>query len=180
LWLTRDPIHERTYVIKELYRSGMLPEVFARLVLEGDATIIIRDRAGNTGPSRYDQLSGIIDSASFAQTGQSLNGAMVIPRGDCMNSLGCRWRPADKYAGSRVHGVQHIHHMLAIQPDGLPKMQIFNNCVNLARALPTAPRERNNSEDVDDEFELSHALDSLRYSLSWKDSSFRRMKLSGI
>jgi Terminase large subunit, T4likevirus-type, N-terminal len=180
LWLTRDPILDRTYVIKELYKSGMLPEEFARLVLEGDSTIIIRDRAGNTFPSRYDQLSGIIDSASFAQTGQSLNGAIALPRGDRMNSLGCRWRPADKYSGSRVHGVQHIHHMLAIQPDGLPKLQIFNNCVNLCRALPAAPRDRTNAEDVDDEFELSHALDSLRYALSWKDSSFRRVRMTGM
>jgi Terminase large subunit, T4likevirus-type, N-terminal len=181
LWLTRDPIQDRTYVIKELYGSGMLPEEFGRLVLEGDASIIVRDRHGNTGPSRYDQLSGIIDSASFAQTGQqSLNGAMAIPRGDVMNNLGCRWRPADKYSGSRVHGVQHIHHMLAIQGDGLPKLQIFNNCVNLCRALPAAPRDRHNAEDVDDEFELSHALDSLRYALSWKDSSFRRVRMTGM
>jgi hypothetical protein len=180
LWLTRDPIHDRTYVIKELYRSGMLPEVFARLVLEGDATIVIRDRAGNTGDSRYDQLSGIIDSASFAQTGQSNNGAMAIPRGAAMNNLGCQWRGADKYPGSRVHGVQHIHRMLSIQPDKLPKLQIFNNCVQLCRALPTAPRDDRNPEDIDDAFELLHATDALAYGLQWRDRSFKRVRITGI
>jgi hypothetical protein len=120
-------------------------------------------------------LDGIIDPSTFADTGSG-----APPRGNAMNTLGCKWRPADKYPGSRVHGVQHIHRMLAIQEDKLPKLQIFRDCINLCRALPTAPRDRNNAEDIDPDFELDHSKDALVYGLQWKDSSFRRVRMSGI
>ena len=174
LWFARDPIHNRTYAIKELYQSNMLPEAFAQKTKLGDSLITIKHLNGQREANGH-PLDGIIDPSTFADTGSG-----APPRGNAMNTLGCKWRPADKYPGSRVHGVQHIHRMLAIQGDGLPMLQIFNSCVNLCRALPTAPRDRNNAEDTDSEFELDHALDALRYGLQWKDSSFKRVRMSGI
>jgi len=174
LWFARDPIHKRTFVIKELYAAGMLPEVFAQRVKEGDQSIVIKHVAGEREANPH-SLTGMIDPSTFADTG---SGAPA--RGNSMNALGCNWKPADKYPGSRVHGVQHIHRMLAVQDDGLPKLQVFSNCVNLARALPTAPRDRNNAEDTDPEFELDHPLDALRYGLQWKDTTFKLVRMSGI
>jgi hypothetical protein len=126
----------------------MLPEEMGREALEGDKTIPIRETDGTFSNNIY-ELTGLIDPASFADTGTG-----SLARGDAMNQMGCNWREADKYPGSRVQGVQHIHRMLAIQKDKLPKLQIFNNCIQLARALPTAPRDRKNPEDIDDEFEI--------------------------
>jgi terminase large subunit-like protein len=174
LWFARDPIKDRTYAIREVYRSGMLPEEMGREALEGDKTIPIRETDGTFSNNMY-ELTGLIDPASFADTGTG-----SPARGNAMNQMGCNWREAEKYPGSRVQGVQHVHRMLAIQKDGLPKLQIFNNCIQLCRALPTAPRDRKNPEDIDDEFEIDHAIDALRYGLQWRDYSFKRIRVSGI
>jgi len=174
LWFARDPILERTYVISELYRAGMLPEEMAQAVLERDRTLLLEEADG----SRHEHgltLEGLIDPASFANTG---TGAPA--RADAMNKLGCKWRPAEKYSGSRVHGIQHIHRMLATQADGWPKLVVYESCRTLAKALPTAPRDDKNPEDIDPEFELDHAIDALRYGLQWRSKSGKRLRLSGI
>jgi hypothetical protein len=90
------------------------------------------------------------------------------------------WDPADKGAHSRVPGVQNIHRMLALQDDFLPKMQIFNNCVTLIKALPTAPRDPSDPEDIDGNWELDHIVDALRYSLPGDRAGFRRVRWGGI
>jgi hypothetical protein len=152
----------------------MLPEEMAQLTLTRDKELLMEDPYGNVG--EYGQtLEGIIDPASFANTG---TGAPA--RGDAMNKLGCKWRPAEKYSGSRVHGIQHIHRMLAAQKDGWPKLVICENCRTLVKALPTAPRDERNPEDIDPEFELDHAVDALRYGLQWKTSSAKRFRLKGL
>jgi hypothetical protein len=174
LWFARDPILDRTYAIGELYRAGMLPEEMARLVLERDKMLLIEEPDGSVHELGH-TLEGLIDPASFANTG---TGAPA--RGDAMNKLGTRWRAADKYSGSRVHGIHHIHRMLAAQKDGWPKLVIFETCQQLARALPTAPRDAHNPEDIDPEFELDHAIDALRYGLQWRSASGKRVRLSGI
>ena len=63
LWLAYDQIYERLYVVRELYQSGMTPEVMARAVLDIDATFM----DANDEPRRG--ISGVIDAASFADTG---------------------------------------------------------------------------------------------------------------
>lgn len=174
LWFARDPVYDRTYVTGELYKAGMLPEEMAELVLERDRKILVEDAYGVV--TEHDRtLDGLIDPASFANTG---TGAPA--RADAMNRLGCKWRPAEKYSGSRVHGIQHIHRMLAKQKDGWPKLVIFESCRNLVKALPTAPRDDKNPEDIDPEFELDHTIDALRYGLQWRQRSFKRTKWSGM
>jgi hypothetical protein len=174
LWFARDPIYDRTYVISELYRAGMLPEEMAKLVIERDRTLLVEDAYGNVSEHNR-TLEGLIDPASFANTGTG-----AAARGEAMNKLGCKWRPADKYSGSRVHGIQHIHRMLAKQKDGWPKLVIFESCRTLVKALPTAPRDDKNPEDIDSEFELDHAIDALRYGLQWKSGLAKRVRLTGI
>jgi hypothetical protein len=78
-----------------------------------------------------------------------------------MNARGCRWRPAEKGSGSRVHGLSVIHQRLARKKDGYPGLVITRNCRNLIRTLPALVYDRANVEDVADSCE-QHATDALR------------------
>ena len=70
--------------------------------------------------------------------------------------------------------------MLALQEDGLPKLQIFNNCITLIKALPSAPRSATEPEDIDGSFELDHILDALRYALPGDRAGFKRVRWGGM
>ena len=152
----------------------MLPEEMAREILTRDKNLLIEEPDG-TVHEHERTCEGLIDPASFANTG---TGAPA--RGDAMNKLGTKWKPAEKYSGSRVHGIQHIHRMLAAQKDGWPKLVVFESCRILAKALPTAPRDDKNPEDIDPEFELDHAIDALRYGLQFRGKSGKKVHLKGI
>jgi hypothetical protein len=83
--------------------------VMAREVLRIDKTPpMMRCRAG-VGPGVLEHgraLTGVIDSASFADTGFGR-------RADAMNELGCTWETCDKSANSRLAGKAQIHARLA-------------------------------------------------------------------
>jgi hypothetical protein len=79
-----------------------------------------------------------------------------------------------------VQGVQNIHRMLALQADGLPKLQIFNNCVTLIKALPSATRDPAEPDDIDGNFEFDHILDAFRYAIPGDREGFKRFKWGGI
>src|SRR5262249_8817546 len=135
LWFLHDEIHDRIFVVDELYGSGMTPELMAEAVLRID-----KKYGGG--------LDGVIDSASFANIGlgsESGSGG----RADVMNRLGCAWVPSEKGAGSRVAGKNLIHSRLALKPDGWPELVITRNCRNLIRELPALCYSRRNPEDVD-------------------------------
>jgi len=158
LWFAHDKIHDRIYVTQELYRSGMTPETFAEAVrvLDGERT-----------------LDGVIDSASFADVG------MGGGRANVMNKLGCKWRPSEKGAGSRLAGKSAIHARLALHSDGLPGLIVFRNCQNLIRTLPTLPYSTTHREDVADYTE-DHAYEALRIGLNRKVCSVHMVRPGGI
>src|SRR5207249_6358235 len=111
-------------------------------------------------------VSGVIDSASFADVG--LGGESGCGgRGDIMNKLGCRWKPSEKGAGSRVAGVSAVHQRLAMKDDGLPGLIIFRTCRNLIRTLPAMTYSKTNPEDIDPDCE-EHAVKALMYGLTRK------------
>jgi hypothetical protein len=169
LWMTRDEIYDRVFVVQELYASGMTPEVMARAVLRIDRSIPINMGDGEI-ISNDCPLDGVIDSASFADVG--LGGETGRGgRADIMNALGCRWTPSPKGAGSRVAGVSAIHQRLALQRDGHPGLVVFNTCRNLVRTLPALCYSKSHPEDVDTDSE-DHLFDALRYALT-------RHKISG-
>jgi hypothetical protein len=62
--------------------------------------------------------------------------------------------------------------------DGRPRLQIFESCVNLIRAIPQAQRSRTDPEDIMD-YPLDHCLDSLRYALQHREASFRAVRVTG-
>jgi hypothetical protein len=166
LWLAHDEIYDRIYVIAELYRSGMTPEVMASAVKKIDRSIPVNNGNGMS-------LDGVIDSASFADTG------MGGGRADQMNALGCRWRPAEKGAGSRLAGIASIHARLALKRDGRPGLVVFNTCTHLIRTLPSMTYSRTHPEDIDDACE-QHCVDALRYGLTRRKTGFWEMRVYGV
>jgi hypothetical protein len=166
----------RLYIIAELYRNGLLAEDMAEIVKKRDRSIPVADDEETI--SKLDQpLTGIIDSASFADHGvRRLRGGS---RGKVMNELDVRWTPSHKGANSREQGCAAVHELLRKKlPDGLPKLVVFSNCKNLIRTLPALPIDPLNMEDVDTDSE-DHAYDALRYGLQGIPDSVKRRKLKG-
>lgn len=175
-WLTQDPNTRTIYVVRELYRTKMLADDYARRVMSGDREIEMvtqdSERVFNA-----ETLTGLLDSAAFADPGQG-----DISRGRQMNNLGARWKPVEKWPGSRVARVQNLHRALgpnAKDPAGMPGLRIFDTCRHLIRTLPTLPRDPNDIEDIDTEAE-DHAFDGLTYGLQYKVQRVTRMKVGGV
>jgi hypothetical protein len=103
LWLARDPTFDRYYVVSELFQSGLLPEQASKLILQRDKSILRTDGYHNVYPNS-DRLGGILDASAFSNSGQG-----VASRGETMNDLGLKWKPAHKEAGSRKLGIMRIH-----------------------------------------------------------------------
>src|SRR5260370_38377214 len=100
--MTRDPVHDRYYVINELYKARMLPEEFAGRVLDADRRIPVRYPDGAEGENDP-TVKRVLDSSAFADTGTG-----SIPRAHHMRRLTCHWQPAEKGAHSRVHEAKNI------------------------------------------------------------------------
>jgi hypothetical protein len=103
---------------------------------------------------------GVLDSSLWhrrGDTGPSLAEQMIM--------RGCRWRPSDRSAGSRVSGKNEIHRRLQVDEwTEKPRMVIFNNCTNLIAQLPILPLDKKNPEDIDTRAE-DHLYDALRYGI---------------
>ena len=161
LWLTLDKIHDRIYVVRELYRKQMTPEMMADAVLQIDREF---------GPARY--LDGILDASSFVDIG---TGSRALQ----MNRMGCRWKPAEKAPGSRIAGASAIHARLALRTDGQPGLKVFRTCANLVRTLPALPHSRVNPDDIDTDAE-DHLVDALRYGLGRRSGGARLVEIWGL
>jgi len=82
-----------------------------------------------------------------------------------MIQKGCRWRPSDRSAGSRIAGKNELHRRL--QTDEFteePRIKFFNTCTNLIAQLPIIPLDKRNPEDIDTKSE-DHLYDALRYGI---------------
>jgi hypothetical protein len=77
---------------------------------------------------------------------------------------GCRWRPADRSAGSRVAGKNEVHRRLQTDPfTEQPRMVFFSNCTQVIADLPTLPIDKTNPEDINTKVQNDHTYDALRY-----------------
>jgi hypothetical protein len=146
LWFAVAP-DESIVVYRELYVTKVLAEDLAAMVLRLEAGENIR--------------YGVLDSSCWhkrGDTGPSIAERMILK--------GCRWRPADRSAGSRVAGKNEVHRRL--QTDDYtkqPRMVVFNSCVQLIADLPSIPLDKTNPEDVDTKVKNDHSYDALRYGL---------------
>jgi hypothetical protein len=161
LWFAWDKINDCIFVVRELYRKRMTPDVMAGAVLAIDREF---------GPTRY--MDGILDAASFVDIGTG-------SRARQMNLMGCRWKEAVKTPGSRIAGASMIHARLAVRSDGQPGLKIFRTCTNLVRTLPALPHSRTNPDDIDTDAE-DHLADALRYGLSRRSGGTRMVEIGGI
>ncbi len=175
VWLTQDPQSKRHYVIRELYRAGMLPDDFANRIKEINQGIQRGYLIGHTHPNT-DPPTGLMDAAAFSDAGQT-----DIPRGKQMQRAGIKIKPVEKWPGSRVAGCQNLHRVLAPHQgdrSGLPGLRFFETCPHLIRTIPTLMRDANNPEDVDTTGE-DHLYDALRYALQWKSTRIRKASIKG-
>ena len=145
LWFTVAP-DDQIIIYREMYVSKVLATDLADMVLEAESEEKIR--------------YGVLDSSLWhkrGDTGPSLAETMI--------RKGCRWRPSDRSAGSRVAGKNEIHRRLQVDDfTEEPRMVIFNTCKALIEQLPGLPLDKNNPEDVDTKSE-DHLYDALRYGL---------------
>lgn len=144
VWFAVSP-DGQLVVYRELYVSKVLAEDLADMVLKAEAGEQIR--------------YGVLDSSCWhkrGDTGPSIAERMII--------RGCRWRPADRSAGSRVAGKNEIHRRLQVDEyTNNPRMVIFNNCTQLIADLPVLPLSKSNPEDIDTKVNNDHTYDALRY-----------------
>jgi hypothetical protein len=144
LWYAQDPITERKYVYREMYETqrGVSELASLKKRLEGQEK----------------PVPNLADPAIWKGAGDQNTGKSVA---EMFQAEGVSFTPANN---DRLAGKAAVHEALAIAPDGLPKLQVFANCVNLIRTLPSLPYDQHRVEDVDTKAE-DHLYDSLRYGL---------------
>lgn len=144
LWFAVAP-SEQLIVYRELYVSKILAKDLAKMILNIEQ---------EDGQIRY----GVLDSSCWhrrGDTGPSLAEQMI--------GEGCRWRPADRSAGSRVAGKNEIHRRLQLDDfTEEPRLVIMDNCTHLISQLPVIPLDKSNPEDINTKSE-DHLYDALRY-----------------
>lgn len=134
-------------IYREIYVTKVLAEDLADMILQAEEGESIR--------------YGVLDSSCWHKRGDT--GPSIAER---MIMRGCRWRPSDRSAGSRIAGKNEIHRRLQIdQFTGKPRMVFFNTCTHIIADLPTLPIDKNNVEDIDTRVSNDHGYDALRYLL---------------
>jgi hypothetical protein len=145
LWFAVAP-DDSIVVYRELYVSKVIPEDLAAMVLQLEEGETIR--------------YGVLDSSCWHRRGE---GPSIAEK---MIMKGCRWRPADRSAGSRVAGKMEIHRRLQIdQFTEQPRMVFFNTCTQIIADLPVLPLDKTNPEDINTKVNFDHLYDALRYGL---------------
>jgi hypothetical protein len=156
----RSGAWDTIFVVREVYEPGVVPEVAARAVRKIDRTLPID--IGGEIIANDEEISGVIDSASFADTG------MGASRGAVINDAGLWWPPCEKGAGSVFAGLSAIHSRLRLREDGSPGLKIFRGCApNLVRELTGLVYDSRNVEAYDPNC-ADHAISALRYGLLYK------------
>lgn len=146
LWFAVAP-DDSLVVYRELYVSKVLAEDLAVMVMQAEDGEKIR--------------YGVLDSSCWAKRGDT--GPSIAER---MILKGCRWRPADRSAGSRVAGKNEVHRRLQIDPmTEQPRIVFFNTCTQIIADLPTLPIDKTNNEDINTKVSNDHTYDALRYGI---------------
>lgn len=99
-------------------------------------------------------IQGIADPAIFAADG----GESVA---DIMRKAGVYFYPGDN---SRIAGWMQFHYRMAFNPEGYPRMYVFNTCKAFIRTIPLMQYSQTHAEDLDTDME-DHVADESRYFL---------------
>lgn len=144
LWFAKDPHTKRIYIYREMYPKKMVISDQASTILSYDRNEDMRQRLAD--PSLWKHIAN-------ADTGETM--AQIFAKNKVY------FTPANN---NRHSGKMAVHQILAPAEDGLPGVQIFQNCVNLIRTLPELPYDEHDAEDVDTDAE-DHLYDALRYGI---------------
>ena len=63
---------------------------------------------------------------------------------------------------ARIDGKMQVHHRLAFNAQGFPRLQVFSTCKHFIRTVPALVYDESNVEDIDTDGE-DHSYDELRY-----------------
>ena len=146
LWFTKDPDTRRIYVYREWYETGVTDRQQARGIRDmtpPNEKIFIHyaDPALWTRKNKDDEV--------FSTADEYKKEGVILTEGD----------------NDRLSGMRKVHNVLANLADGLPGLQIFENCPHLIEQLSTLASDQHNPEDVDTDQE-DHAFDTLKYGLT--------------
>ncbi len=144
IWFAVDPATEQLIVYREMKVKKVLAVDLADMIVNAESDERIR--------------YGVLDSSLWhkrGDTGPSLAEQMI--------ARGCRWRPSDRSAGSRIAGKNEIHRRLQVDSfTEEPRIVFFSTCTNIISEIPSIPLDKNNPEDVDTGVD-DHGYDALRY-----------------
>lgn len=162
-WYAINPSTGQLIVYRELYVNQHTGAELARKVLDLE---------------KNESISyGVLDSSVWSVRGQS--GPSIAEE---MIHTGCRWKPSDRTAGSRVAGKNRLHELLRPDPwTKLPGIVFFNTCRQIISDLPVIPNDKD-SDDIDSKYATDHAYDSIRYGimsrpkLGGNDNSFETLR----
>ena len=144
LWLTRDPMTRRVYVIQEVYQ---------KLLTNSEQAYAIQDYTeAHWRVHRY-----MCDPAMFTKTHRR----KAQSAADIYKECGIRLKRAEN---ARIPGKRKVDDLFGLAPDGLPKLQIFSHCENLIEELKNLVFAEHQPEDVDTTMD-DHAYDALRYAV---------------
>jgi len=145
-WFTIDPMTERVYMYRE-YRTTEYVDV--------------KEKSRNIKQfeSGENISYGLADPSIWA-SGQG-NHATGKSIAQLFNDERVTWMPANN---DRKAGLAVVHDHLAIQKDGLPKLQVFSTCPSIIRTLPSLPYDKTKVDDADTHAD-DHDYDMLRYVL---------------
>jgi hypothetical protein len=141
LWFAVD-YNNNLWLYRELYTKKVTADHFARQVVSMEHGEHVH--------------YGVLDASTWARRGDV--GPSIA---ETMIQNGCKWRPSDRSAKSRINGKLEIHKRLKVNDDE-PGIRVFTNCRNLIRTIGSLPIDDKNPEDVDTTAE-DHAYDALRY-----------------
>lgn len=104
-------------------------------------------------------IQRVADPAIFdASRGESV-AQMMEPNNLVRKGSGVYFEKGDN---ARLSGLAQMHERLRFDPDGKPKMYIFNTCRNFIRTIPNLPYSLKHAEDVDTAAE-DHIFDESKY-----------------
>jgi hypothetical protein len=141
VWGAIDPTDGTLIIYRELYKKNLLASQLGRVITEMEI-------------DEHMSIQGILDTACWSRTGT--DGPTTA---QAIMQAGHKVRQASK---ARKPGKLQIHEYLKVQPNGRPRIQMFNTCPNLIRELQTIPISKKDPEDVDTHAP-DHAYDALRY-----------------
>lgn len=148
LWGAVDPSDGTMYIYREAYAKNLTAAEQARTIKR---LSVNQDGKPETyamtvgDPSMFNNTAG----TGTTVAGQYQTNGVILTRAK----------------NQRVGGWQNIRRYMAPSPtDGVIRLKIFDNCLNLTRTLPLMRHAHSNPEDLETKDE-DHAVDALRYLL---------------